>query len=116
MTMNAPGFKPFRESVKGKRQRFFEAQGVDDLMNICLALSQEVWTLRARQKVLEQAAIEHGWLEAGGLDAMADAAGETEADRHELHAFIDRVLFTLREEAEALAAGSAAEPPGPEIG
>ena len=34
---------PLRYSVKGKRMKFFDAQGVDELVSICMGLAQEMW-------------------------------------------------------------------------
>ena len=45
--------KPLRYSVKGKRMRFFESQGVDELVSICMSLAQELWVYRERQAAIE---------------------------------------------------------------
>ena len=37
---------PLRYSVKGKRMRFFDAQGVDELVSICMGLAQEMWVIK----------------------------------------------------------------------
>lgn len=106
-------YAPMRDSVKGKRIRFFPAQGVDELVSICTAMAQELWILRSRVNLLERAGVEQGWLPQGGVGARADAAEEISPEHPERQAFIDRVFFTLREEAEALAAAPKAEPEPP---
>jgi hypothetical protein len=114
MPDNVREFTPVRDSVKGKRVRFFPAQGVDELVSICTALAQELWVLRARLNLLERASVEQGWLTEGGVGARPDAAAEAAPEHPERHAFIDRIFFTLREEAEALAAAPRAEPEPPQ--
>ena len=115
MTDQAQEYTPFRDSVKGKRMRFFEAQGVDELANISLALAQELWALRARYVLLERAVIEAGLLDPEGVAGRPDALLDGDGERQERQEFIDRIFFTLREEAEALNAASPAEPEPPQL-
>jgi hypothetical protein len=41
-------------TAAGERQRFFSAQGVDELVSMVLELSTELWVVRQRQFALER--------------------------------------------------------------
>ena len=100
-----------RDTVRGKKHRFFDAQGVDELVSICMSLAQELWVVKERQLALEQAA------EAKGIRLVEDpgdpdlSAGQLAALEAERSAFIDRIFFVLREQAESLNGEDPPEPP-----
>ncbi len=103
-------YTPLRYSVKGKRQRFFDARGVDELVAICTSLAQELWLTRERQALLEEALERHAGLDPGalaGMELSAERKAALDADRQ---TFIRTVFFTLQEEAEALGAAPRDEP------
>lgn len=106
---------PLRYSVKGKRMRFFDAQGVDELVSICMGLAQEMWVIKERQVVMESIAAKKGVVlpdDIEGYDFSDEERAKLDAEKH---GFIDRIFFTLREEAEALAAEPEDEPPAPTL-
>ena len=99
-----------RDTVRGKKHRFFDAQGVDELVSICMALAQELWVVKERQLALEQAASRKG------IQLAQDASAELSAEQlaaleAERSAFIDRIFFVLREQAESLNGEQPPEPP-----
>lgn len=104
-----------RYSVKGKRMRFFDAQGVDELVAICMGLAQEMWVIKERQAVMESIAAKKGVVLPDDIEGYEFSAEERAALDTERHGFIDRIFFTLREEAEALAAEPEDEPPPPSM-
>jgi len=106
---------PLRYSVKGKRMRFFDAQGVDELVSICMGLAQEMWVIKERQTAMEAIAEAKGVMmneEMENFEFSADQRAALDAERQ---GFIDRIFFTLREEAEALEAAPEDEPPAPSM-
>lgn len=107
------GHTPLRYSVKGKRMRFFDAQGVDELVSICMGLAQEMWVIKERQVVMESLAAKKGVVLPDDIEGYAFSDEERVKLDREKHGFIDRIFFTLREEAEALAAAPDNEPPAP---
>jgi hypothetical protein len=104
---------PLRYSVKGKRMRFFDAQGVDELVAICMGLAQEMWVLKERQAAVEAIATSKGVMLADELENFEFTGDQRAALDAERQGFIDRIFFTLREEAEALEAAPEDEPPAP---
>ena len=106
---------PLRYSVKGKRMRFFEAQGVDELVSICMGLAQEMWVIKERQVVMESIAAKKGVVLPDDIEGYEFSDEERAKLDSEKHGFIDRIFFTLREEAEALAAEPEDEPPAPSL-
>lgn len=107
------GETPLRYSVKGKRMRFFDAQGVDELVSICMGLAQEMWVIKERQAALESIAAEKGVVLPDDVEGHLFSDEERAALDSERQGFIDRIFFTLREEAESLAAEPEDEPPPP---
>ncbi|MEO0997011.1 MAG: hypothetical protein AAFX58_05800 [Pseudomonadota bacterium] len=110
MSTGESGYTPLRYSVKGKRQRFFDARGVDELVAICTNLAQELWLTRERQALLEEALERHAGLDAAALASIELSAERRTALDQERQAFIRTVFFTLQEEAEALGAAPGDEP------
>ena len=106
---------PLRYSVKGKRMKFFDAQGVDELVSICMGLAQEMWVIKERQAALEDLAAEKGVVLPDDVEGHKFSAEKRAALDGEKAEFIDSVFFTLREEAESLAAQPEEEPPAPSL-
>jgi hypothetical protein len=104
-----------RHGVKGKQLRFFEAQGVDELVSICMTLAQELWVVKERLATVEAAAAKKGVLLDEEVEGYAFTPEQRAVVDDEKKQFIDRVFFTLREQAEALDADVKAEPDGPKI-
>ncbi|MEE2705301.1 MAG: hypothetical protein VX397_04190 [Pseudomonadota bacterium] len=107
--------KPLRYSVKGKRMRFFESQGVDELVSICMGLAQELWVYKEKQAVIEDLLNQKNII----LDKELEQHSFSEESRLSLdnqrQEFIDRIFFTLREEAESLQHSSKNEPDPPSM-
>ncbi len=102
-----------RYAVKGKQIKFFDAQGVDELVSITMTLAQELWVVKERLATVEAAAARKGVIlseEVESLEFTPEQRGVLEAEKK---AYIDRVFFTLREQAEALDGDAEAEPPPP---
>ncbi|MGB1875910.1 MAG: hypothetical protein ACPHGY_03160 [Rhodospirillaceae bacterium] len=110
-----PESTPLRYSVKGKRMRFFDAQGVDELVAICMGLAQEMWVIKERQAALESVAAEKGVVLPDDVEGHTFTDEQRAALDAEKQGFIDRIFFTLREEAESLVAEPEEEPPAPSL-
>lgn len=85
--------------ARGRRNRFFEAEGVDELISMVVELTAEISTLRERmfvtERVLEQHGIEAGVeIEAYELDD-GDESSMT-AERQRLLATVFRTLETAQ--------------------
>lgn len=106
---------PLRYSVKGKRMRFFDAQGVDELVAICMGMAQEMWVIKERQAALESVAAEKGVVLSDDIEGHKFSDEQRATLDAEKQNFIDRIFFTLREEAESLAAEPKEEPPAPSM-
>lgn len=46
--------------TSGRRQAFFEQDGVDQLVTMMLELATDLWVVRERMYILERAAEQHG--------------------------------------------------------
>ena len=104
-----------RDTVRGEPQRFFDAQGVDELVSISMALAQELWTVKERMVILESAAAAKGVLLSDEIENHQlndDQQARLDAERAK---FIDRIFFVLREQAEGLKSRDADEPPAPKL-
>jgi hypothetical protein len=104
-----------RHGVKGKQLRFFEAQGVDELVSICMTLAQELWVVKERLATLEAAAAKKGVILADEVENFAFTPEQRAVVEEEKRQLIDRVFFTLREQADALDVPNADEPEGPKL-
>jgi hypothetical protein len=102
-----------RYGVKGKQIRFFDAQGIDELVSISMTLAQELWVVKERLATVEAAAAKKGVVLADEVEGFAFTPEQRAALEAEKKAFIDRIFFTLREQAEALASDADAEPAPP---
>ena len=103
-----------RHSVKGKQIKFFEAQGVDELVSICMTLAQELWVVKERLATVEAAAAKKGVVLAQDVEGYAFTPEQRAIVDDEKKQFIDRVFFTLREQTEALES-QGGEPEGPKL-
>jgi hypothetical protein len=104
-----------RDTVRGEPQRFFDAQGVDELVSISMALAQELWTVKERLTVIEAAAAAKGVLLSDEIERFKLSEAQQarlDADRA---VFIDRIFFVLREQAEGLKSRDPAEPAPPAL-
>jgi len=104
-----------RYSVRGKRFQFFDAQGVDELVSINMALAQELWVVKERQATMEAVAAAKGIVLPKEIEDHEFSEDQKEALEAERKVFIDRIFFILREEAEALEDDLDAEPSAPNI-
>lgn len=103
-----------RHSVKGKQYRFFDAQGVDELVAISMALAQELWVVKERLATVEAAAAKKGVLLTDDVEGHSFTPEQRAIVDEEKKEFIDRIFFTLREQSEALDADND-EPAGPKL-
>ncbi|MEJ2534988.1 MAG: hypothetical protein P8008_05875 [Gammaproteobacteria bacterium] len=77
--------------ARGRRNRFFEAEGVDELLSMVLELTAEISTLRERLYVTERVLEEHGLPVTEGIERYAP----TEQDEARLAADRERLLGTV---------------------
>ncbi|MBL8628358.1 MAG: hypothetical protein JNM81_01930 [Rhodospirillaceae bacterium] len=103
-----------RDTVKGKQYRFFDAQGIDELVSITMQLAQELWVVKERLASVEAAAAKKGVLLGDDVEGYAFSPEQQAILEDEKKKFIDRVFFTLREQSEALDS-DADEPEGPKL-
>lgn len=102
---------------RGKRARFFGAEGTDELVSMVLELTAELWVLKKRLYLLEKVAGRSGLPLSPGIESYAlDPAEVDELDRrrHELIATVLRSLEAdpddarrVRDEMESLGTGQA---------
>ncbi|MBM3512881.1 MAG: hypothetical protein FJX59_04110 [Alphaproteobacteria bacterium] len=104
-----------RYSVKGKQIKFFDAQGVDELVSITLTLAQELWVVKERLAVMEAITHKKGIVLADEIENFEFTSEQRAAVEDEKRSFIDRIYFTLREQAEALETDSRLEPAAPKV-
>ncbi|MBL42510.1 MAG: hypothetical protein CMM49_07620 [Rhodospirillaceae bacterium] len=91
-----------RYSVRGKKSRFFESDGVDELVSICMSIAQELWVVKEELALLKNLTLEKGLLTKKELENFKFTVKQkTELD-NENKDFIDRVFFTLRESVESV--------------
>ncbi len=104
-----------RYSVRGKPQRFFDARGVDELLAVTMALAQELWAVRERQSAYESIAKSKGLALEDEAERHRFSASEREKLDAERAAFIDRIFFVLKEQAEGVRVADPAEPEAPSL-
>ena len=103
--------KKLRYSVRGKKSKFFESEGVDELLAISMAIAQELWVVKEelacykaliskKQKITDN--------EIKNFKLSANQKKELDAENQK---YIDRVFFILREKADST--GSDPEEPSP---
>lgn len=103
---------------RGKRPRFFDATGGDELMSMVLELTAELWVLRKRMYLLERVAGQAGLPLTEGIEdyeLSGDEVVELDRRRRELLATVLRSLEgdqverrKVRQDMEALGTGVAA--------
>ena len=104
-----------RYSVKGKQYKFFDAQGVDELVSISLTMAQELWVVKERLAVFEAIAAKKGLVLADEIENFEFTPDQRSAVEDEKRGFLDRIYFTLREQAEALEVDAKNEPAAPKV-
>jgi hypothetical protein len=104
-----------RYGVKGKQIKFFDAQGVDELVSICLTLAQELWVVKERLATVEAAAAKKGVILGDDVEGYAFTPDQRAVLEDEKAKFIDRIFFTLREQSEALEIDTKDEPDSPKV-
>lgn len=93
------------KNAKGKRPKFYETTGVDQLMSMVMVLASEVTVLRDRVDAGERASAANGFDLASAIDKLEldeTALQEREAWRQ---AFLDRLFYVARKEANEAAEG-----------
>ncbi|GGF60281.1 hypothetical protein [Alteromonas lipolytica] len=96
-------------NAKGKRPKFYEDAGTDQLMSMVMVLASELNVMRDRMDAQERVAKQHGIDLAAGIDALEldDAAlEEREAWRQ---GFMARLFYLARKEAEEAQIGETKE-------
>lgn len=100
---------------RGKRPRFFETSGTDELMSMVLELTAELWVIKKRLYLLERVAGQAGvplTPQIEGYELSADEVTELDQRRRLLIATVLRTLESeqtdrsrMHEEMEALGNG-----------
>lgn len=94
MPANAPKTR-LKDLTRGKQPRFFDVQGVDELVSITMGLAQELWAVKERLAAVE--ALGGARISSAAVEAYEFSEEErAELDR-ERKEFIDRIYFVLRE-------------------
>ena len=94
MPRNAPKTR-LKDLTRGKQPRFFDVQGVDELVSITMGLAQELWAVKERLAAVE--ALGKGGISAAAVEAYEFSDEERAALDRERREFIDRIYFVLRE-------------------
>ena len=81
--------------TRGKQPRFFDVQGVDELVSITMGLAQELWAVRERLAAVE--ALGAAGISAEAVEAYEFSEEERAALDRERKEFIERIYFVLRE-------------------
>ena len=84
-----------KDLTRGKQPRFFDVQGVDELVSITMGLAQELWAVKERLAAVE--ALGKGGISAAAVEAYEFSDEERAALDRERREFIDRIYFVLRE-------------------
>ena len=88
--------------AKGKRPVFSSDPQIDKLVSIIMSLAGELSVVRERLDTVERLATAKGFFTSGEVDAF-DVDAEIDADREAWRAaFLDRVLWVMREEIDQL--------------
>jgi len=101
----APDNPQVIKNAKGKRPKFYEGTGVDQLMSMVMVLASEVTVLRDRMDAGERASAANGFDLASAIDKLEldeAALQEREAWRQ---GFFDRLFYLARKEANEAAEG-----------
>ena len=84
-----------RDLTRGKAPRFFDVQGVDELVSITMGLAQELWAVKERLAAIE--ALGKDGISAAAVEAYEFSESERAALDRDRAEFIDRIYFVLRE-------------------
>ena len=84
-----------QDLTRGKQPRFFDVQGVDELVSITMGLAQELWAVKERLAAVE--ALGKADISAAAVEAYEFSDEERAALDRERKEFIDRIYFVLRE-------------------
>ena len=84
-----------KDLTRGKQPRFFDVQGVDELLSITMGLAQELWAVKERLAAVE--ALGRGEISAAAVEAYEFSDEERAALDRERRQFIERIYFVLRE-------------------
>ena len=94
MPRNAPKTR-LKDLTRGKQPRFFDVQGVDELVSITMGLAQELWAVKERLAAVE--ALGKGGISPAAVESYEFSDEERAALDRERREFIDRIYFVLRE-------------------
>ena len=106
--------KKLRYSVRGKKSRFFESDGVDELVSICMSVAQELWVVKEELAIIKNLTIKKGLITKKEIENHKFTIKQKEDLNNDNKDFIDRVFFTLRESVES-AEADLEEPKPPTI-
>jgi len=84
-----------KDLTRGKQPRFFDVQGVDELVSITMGLAQELWAVKERLAAVE--ALGKAGISTAAVEAYQFSDEERVALDRERKEFIDRIYFVLRE-------------------
>ena len=84
-----------RDLTRGKQPRFFDVQGVDELVSITMGLAQELWAVKERLAAVE--ALGKAGISATAVEDYEFSDEERAALDRERKEFIERIYFVLRE-------------------
>ncbi|WP_446830355.1 hypothetical protein [Candidatus Foliamicus sp.] len=90
-----PSKPKLRDLTRGKTHRFFDIQGVDELVSITMGLAQELWAVKERLAAVE--ALGGDDISAAAVEAYEFSEAERAALDQERREFIERIYFVLRE-------------------
>ena len=98
MPKDSPGTR-LKDLTRGKQPRFFDVQGVDELVSITMGLAQELWAVKERLAAVE--ALGKAGISTAAVEAYEFSEEERAALDRERREFIDRIYFVLREGDES---------------
>lgn len=101
------GYDPLAQAgnkAKGKRPWFFEDREAERVMNIVMALAQEVSVMRMRLDTVERLLEEKGSLTRADIDAFAPDKAQAAERGAWNQEFIARILRIVQQENEAVEA------------
>lgn len=91
--------------AKGKRPWFFEDPDVERLMNITLALAQEVAVMRERMDTIERLMERDGAVSKAAIEAFEPTKEEAAERGLWTQEYLARIFRILQQDREALATG-----------
>ncbi len=91
--------------AKGKRPWFFKDPDVERVMNITLALMQEVAVLRERLDTVERLLERDGTVSKASIEAFSPSKAEAAERGAWMQEYIARVLRVLQQDREAIERG-----------